>query len=185
MANDNTPLRPARAGLAEVVFLSEWQALLKKHPVLSDLLDGKKTTKRDAQVAASFITWLGTNSGAAFVHAADQMVQTLQSSESGYLAAWALINRRQWHINSGVRTIESVLALCNLFDKRNVGIAPHIAAQDVEISIDDIDTVEALVVWISTAQGRAFVKNCTALWMVKCERERLHHDVKFNQSING
>ena len=69
---DHVPLRPGRAGrMEETVFLSGWQALMRRtqaapldHPTRDGFV---RATQRDASLAASFAQWLGTNAGACLV----------------------------------------------------------------------------------------------------------------------
>jgi hypothetical protein len=114
-------------------------------------------TQRTASIAASFIMWLGTNCGRSFLMSARTTAAALGNTENGYVAAWAIENRRVSSMNNAVRTVESILQpddhgqSQDMFgNRRNI---PILSAAECEV-------VEALVEWISSEEGMAFVNKC-------------------------
>ena len=156
----HTPFRPARKDLAEICFLSQWQALNAESPsLLPGILGRSRCDVRSARIAASFITWIGSNVGASFIEMAKARIEDFTYAEPAYLATWALVNRRQAHVNSGVRAIEVILSPENLF-----GLTPYWdqqRASKLSISLADIDVIESMVSWLSTPHADAFVNSCT------------------------
>lgn len=157
----HTPFRPARKDLAEICFLTQWRALNEASPtLLPGILSRSRCDVRSARVAASFIVWLGSNTGAAFIEQARSSVEKFAYPEPAYLATWALINRRQTHMNANVRVIEVIMSPEDLFGSRRE--YAQVRAAKLNISLSDIDVVESLVVWLSTATGETFAASCEA-----------------------
>lgn len=175
------PFRPARQDLAEAVFLREWQALHAHIPDLLKTILGHRVDQRSARVAASFITWIGTQVGASFIAMAKTHVETFGYAEPAYLATWALVNRRERHVNAGVRAIESILSPVDLF-KKGRDYARGSAAS-LPISQADIDVIESMVTWLSTSAGDAFVEQCVARHRLNVDRERATHNIALTLNV--
>lgn len=178
----HVPFRPARKDLAEAVFLNEWKALNTQLPTLLTSILGQRPGQRDARVAASFITWIGTQAGASFLAMAKGHVETFSYPQPAYLATWALVNRRERHVSAGVRTIEIILSDEDLF-KKDRSYARSRAAR-LPISMSDMDVIESMVTWISTAQGDAFLDHCTAQHKMNVDRARAMHNIASTQIQN-
>ena len=169
----HTPFRPARKDLAEICFLTQWQALNAESPsLLSGILGRSRCDVRSARIAASFITWIGTNVGASFIEMAKSRIEDFAYAEPAYLATWALVNRRQSHVNSGVRAIEIIMSTDNLFADFNAHYFAEKAAAKLSISLSDIDVIESMVSWLSTPHADAFVNSCTAEYQAMRALER-------------
>lgn len=170
---EHQPFVPARPGIVgEGVYLRQWQRrmaapydALDDDPVppnarLALILDGTphRLCQRDASLAASFMTWLGTNGGQGFLALAHTLAKApcgLSASEA-YLAGWALQNRRQVGVNSGYRTLEFLLAENRQFDPDE----PDRLNPEPRMSVDDLETMECLVVWLGREEGQSFLAAC-------------------------
>src|SRR5262249_36336746 len=82
-----------------------------------------------------------------------------------YLAAWAIQNRPDRNHNSGVRTVESILAAPSArpafraLGCINVGLHP----QDVpNVTAADLATIDRVLIWLGSAAGLRFVDGCSA-----------------------
>ena len=177
--------RPRTTFTGECMFAASWMRLMASPLVESDRYSGgfanklesiltlypHEITQRTASIAASFISWLGTNNGMCFLLSARKMGETLGNMEHGYVAAWAIENRRSQGINCGVRTIEAVLAEEDRGEDL-FGYRPNIPI----LSAAEVEVVDILVGWIGCEEGRAFVSNCEAeieqLKKAKSDEER-------------
>jgi len=169
IAFDHNPIRPARAGcIGEQVYLKNWQELVTfdsgYHPdyegpngILEHIVspgDGI-LTQRHATVAASLLRWLGTNNGRGFLQQAFLMGDCLGDRQEGYLAQWAIENRRDRSVNSGMRSLESVM--------KEPG-----ADKSPKLSADDCETMERVIIWLASdygffmPTGQQFLKKCMA-----------------------
>lgn len=157
----HTPLMPPRAGMAEEVFVQRWRDLQENMPnLLPAIIDKSRVDLRSARVAASVISWIGTHIGASFIRTAKDMISKGITQSDAYLMAWAYENRRCNYVNSNVRTIEVILSPAYLFEQK--GPSPYQRACQLHISMTDIDVVESIIVWLSTAHGDSFVEACAA-----------------------
>jgi hypothetical protein len=157
----HTPVRPPRRTfLREQVYASRWAKLIAAHPrVLMSILTDyvAPVGQREATVAASFVTWLGTNIGQALLETAAKRTplspladwsKELAASDA-FLSAWAHENRRQLGINGGKRTLEAILQ-------------DDTASQQQRPSADDYEVVEHLVIWLGCTRGQRFLAGCRA-----------------------
>lgn len=151
------PLIPPRADLAlERFFAEQWRLLMASEiesehaditplgAILYPLTD--TPDQRQAALAASFVTWLGTNCGQSFLIQADRLAGDL-GSQHGYLAAWAIQNHRRHAVNSGLRTIEHLAQLAA------GGRLPN-------LTLDDAEVIEHVVAWLATDEGQGFLADC-------------------------
>ena len=174
----HTPFRPARKDLAEICFLSQWQALNAEAPsLLPGVLGRSRCDVRSARIAASFITWVGSNAGASFIEMAKSRIEDFTYAEPAYLATWALVNRRQAHVNSGVRAIEVIMSSDNLFEGVNHHYYAQKRASNLSISLADIDVIESMVSWLSTPHADAFVGSCMAEYQSMRALERSKNNI--------
>ena len=173
---DHIPIVPPRAGIpGECIYLNLWREYLDARPdewdcIFNDL--NFDLDQRAVSVAASFMVWMGCNNGRDFTQAAEDLYRSnsLHSKERAFLAAWAINNRRQRGINSGLRTVEYMLApACPVQNGWAIGgLIP-------EVSQRDTDVLECMVVMWSGITGMRF--RSIALPMIEAanqkERSRL------------
>lgn len=148
----NAP-RPGTPG--EGIYLAFWREYVQaEEQRLARILRDTRPTEpnpRQAAVCASFMTFMGCNAGIAFTDAAERMLApnqggTYQNPVHVFLMAWSLANRRRAGVNSGIRTIEAMLAH-DLWSYRE-GEAPRMNRQALDaICPDDFDTVDCMVEW--------------------------------------
>jgi hypothetical protein len=120
-------------------------------------------TQRQASVAASFVLWLGTNCGRGLITEADadwnrspQRDSYRFGRDTRYLRRWEMENRRDGAINHGIRYCEAILA-----PERSTGA--ELALRDVPIvTVDDLDVIDCILVWLSTHDGQNFLKAAEA-----------------------
>ena len=177
----HSPFRPARPDMAEAVFLSRWQALNVASDVfLPSILGHSRAPVRSARVAASFITWIGSNVGACFIREAKLAIAHHSYAEPAYLTAWALANRRVFSVSSNVRAIEVILSPASLFNQ--AGGTPFELASQMNISLADMDVIESIVIWLSTAHGDSFVTACELEHRANLARIHSQHNAKVAES---
>lgn len=127
--------------------------------ILSDL--GVPITQRHASVCASFIAWLGTSCGQGLMQAIEKSISTYyggiqlvnRDKWATYVAEWNILNMRRTGFNHGMRLIEYILAPKECFnDRMELILDPNLSAEDYE-------TVDKLVMWLATRDGKSFVSN--------------------------
>lgn len=164
-ALQHVPLQPVRNMLPEIVFSTEWKALMESTPeyvdddfvsVFHDMFNhipGRKK-QRHAHLAATFVTWLGTNCGASFLHAARHMKEACPASyrTSNYLAVWSIENFRHSYVNRGWRLIEFFLTPDW---EPTPQTAPTVTRTDAEI-------IETIAYWLGGTEGQKFLARCEA-----------------------
>lgn len=175
------PARPHHEG--EQVYLYQWQQLLsyreegwppnaKLAIILFDLPHA--LAQRHATVAASFITWLGTNAGMSFRSEARRLKNIVDSFtlEQAFTAAWSIGNIRQHHRNG--RNIDHILAPEDHYGEDLVTghvrllRQPHVTGEDLEV-------LDVLVRWLSTDEASEFVAECERLIEIRQRfRDPLH-----------
>lgn len=153
----HAPLHLPRPGTAgEGWYLERWLAFVGAEQGLkaferilknSDLVVNQRT----AEVAASFMVFMGCNGGQSFTYrceryAASELFRT--SRECAFLAAWPIENRRLGGVDFGLRTVEYMLAYHHPISDSTNGRARQVQwAMVPTISQDDGDTIECMVVW--------------------------------------
>lgn len=111
----HVPVNLPRAGFpAERIYLELWREYLRgNHDALREIFGDlcQPLDQRGARVAASFMVWMGCNSGRSFTHEAERLTQSgaFATREHAFLAAWAVENRRIRWLNSGVILTEAML----------------------------------------------------------------------------
>ena len=167
------PIRPVRDDVVgEVVFSAAWEKMatrvfnhdeeevgvfldLAKYHRLPDL-------ERAARVAASFMTWLGTNCGNSFLHEASN-----RKGRHRYLLEWGKENRREYGINNNVRTIEFLIAPEDHFKNGALIKYPQVLFQDCEV-------VEMMCEWLERNNAQQMLKDCAYEIKIRhSERTRL------------
>lgn len=164
--------RPRTDFTGECMFASSWLRLMASPAVEDDnnrrgvstklelilSVYPHEITQRTASIAASFITWLGTNMGMCFLGEAVKISEKLGNRQDGFISAWAITNRRMQGIDQGVRAIEAILReedygqSHDLFSYRRPN-APLLTAADTEV-------VDHLVEWLAEEEGMEFVRKC-------------------------
>lgn len=167
--------RQLRDLLPEKVFAREWEALASALIDLDDIDDDGPNVTRgqsiaaghnrmlgigqaEATLAATFITWLGTNVGNCFLGKGRRMEQDLSGQHlpgMGFLAAWAIHNARNIGHNSGWRSCEYLSWDGEWNDARRYDPPAMTAAQ--------LEILENMVRWLGTSDGAAFLARCEAL----------------------
>lgn len=174
--------RPSHVG--ENVFAYQWEVLMQKreeedppNAALARILWNMQhgfITQRHASVAASFITWLGTNCGNAMIEKSRQIYISIDSvsrmtREESVLAAWAIENVKR---PGQYRLIESVLAPPDHWLKDVItggfvlGLLPTLSAEDLE-------TCDHVAYWCGSPEGCEFIRLCN--WQIR-QRERVSTD---------
>lgn len=167
------PINPPRADhVGENVYSFEWLTLnetIRRPNDPPNVLLGsilyhmeRRITQRHASVAASFITWLGTNCGHSIHDRAQQLLKAGLHRDEAYECAWAIENKRRSGINHGIRYIESVLAGPDDFGK-DIFSGMWGLRRMPNITIEDYETVEQLVEWLSTDRAQEFIRRCEFL----------------------
>lgn len=171
---DHSALMPPRKGcVGETVYAAGWTTLMcmrsdfsaPPNELLGDILQMcEPLTQRHATVAASFITWLGTNCGLSFLmecrrYAKGEPECAYQLGTSkAWLGQWAWDNRRRIGVNGGYRTIEHILSTPECFGTGAHGITVLMHSPD--LTAEDYETIEHLVAWLPTERGQKFLAVC-------------------------
>lgn len=123
-----------------------------------------RITQRHANVAASFITWLGTNSGNCIIQRARSLYDTSRHTnlEDCFVAAWSIENMRRIGTNRGTRVIESMLAPGDHFGPDLFG-GSYGLRRVPDLSVEDFETVDHVAHWCGSTEGCAFIRRCESL----------------------
>lgn len=158
--------------VGENVYAFEWETLnvsvrRKNDPpnvLLGSILYDmeRRITQRHASVAASFITWLGTNCGQSIILKAHQLKCAELYGHQAFTAAWAIENTRRNGINGGIRYIESILAPPDHFGQDLFSKMWGLRRMP-NLSIEDHETVEHVVAWLCTDRAGEFIRRCDHL----------------------
>lgn len=167
------PLRPPRVDhVGENVFAHEWEvfmltdrsanepANIRLENILEDM--DRLLTQRHASVAATFITWLGTNCGQSYLHEASQLGSRGRiGNDKAFVAAWAIENMRRRGINHGRRTVEALLE----DDSPNGELFAEMVGlrQPGDFTVEDLETLDHVAAWLGTDQGYRFCRRCEHL----------------------
>lgn len=187
----NEPMRRPRKGTpGEVVFAEGWKSTMSHtpdevnmpnaalHGVLRHI--GHELNQRSATVAASLITYLGTQGGASLLAEARRLAKSghYMNVEDAYLAAWSVENARRSYTSGGVRTLEYCMTPEENFkDMRpgtsQPGVTPAVSAEDLEVA-DDV------MRWLATGAGQQFLGYCEG----ELERRRPVENMRFHLKNN-
>lgn len=194
---DHRPIRPPRAGhIGEQVFADRWRALMDRAPhwidpgdrgVLGDILAnlGGRPRQRDASLAASFIMWLGTNIGQAYLFEANRLAKTWPVLGQAYVAQFALENLRLGYVNFGRRLIETLmLTEEQLRQESDFGLLAclRMRAAHVEATAADVEVVEHVAYWLGTTAGQAMIRGAQA--EMKCRQDAVWQQRKADLAAN-
>lgn len=178
------PILPAREGHdGEQVFSSMWEAAmalpgrvyLHEEPLPIQLVLSnfrKPITQWHASILASVVTWLGTACGEGVLSVAERIQNSgaCPSPHYAYLMAWSVINHRHVGVNYGIRSVEFLLARPE--QRRQVrGIMDTGLRELPELSADDLEVIDHLMVWLAESEGQRFLTRCKAK-LAGLERER-------------
>ena len=159
------PLNPIREDVVgERIFVEEWQTYLnqKLEWPLEDrhrfslifmnhcIIPGQ----REATVCASLMKWFGTNLGRDFLERAQARFDKEGRKSTSFLELWAVENYRQVYLNRGIRILEWVMSEHRAFDQYER--YPIVSM----LTLEDYETAEHLVMWLSTIEGQAFLSRC-------------------------
>jgi hypothetical protein len=150
------PIRPPRELATEQVFAQLWHERMRRKR------DGEKPfasiihdyTCRDTRIVASIVTWFGTNCGNSFLLEARRLKD--KAVPWAYLAQWAINNRRQSSINSGVRLLEHICA--DRIDD-SITIAQRVYFE-CELTVADYEVADSFMVWLSCTDAQQFISDC-------------------------
>ncbi|MBK3780213.1 hypothetical protein G3A43_08075 [Paraburkholderia aspalathi] len=157
----HTPIRPPRAMSEEQIYARRWAELMAREPVrdyeptpLQAVLISypADVDQRAASVAASFICWLGTSVGLGFLTLGNSLRDKIHCRHEAYAAAWGVTNLRRYGNNSGARAIEFLL--------RSTEEQAH--NRFSEVSVNDLEVLEQVAVWLGSEDGQAFIQGCEA-----------------------
>lgn len=149
-------IRPVRDMVGEQVFARRWQEFAEKE------CDGRTgfdyvlraypypLDQRAASVAASFITWLGTNVGGSFLEVAEEFKLARTFPSFSYVAAWGVMNVRSLGTSSNARQIEFLTRTQEELEKNVFS----------EVSVRDLEAVDQLTLWLGSDDGQEFLKGC-------------------------
>jgi hypothetical protein len=166
------PMHPPRNGfIGENVFAAAWKEEMAKpgaayydcdEYALGAVLWNMpgKLTQRRATVAASFVTWLGTNAGAGLLYVARGLEKRMVHTAMAYQAAWAHENERRRGINNGIRLLEYQLAMPENIETNPMFFTGGLRSLPV-LSADDYEVAEHVVRWLAE-HGQPFVIACEA-----------------------
>jgi len=175
---EHKPVRPPRDGhVGENVFYRNWLKQMRSKDDLNDPANqqfvdvlgayGHKLTEHTATVAATFITWLGTNLGNAYRCDAKRLMNVQEKARfdhsDAYLWAWASTNVRRSGSGSGLRQLEASMGA---YEKN----PPLLTAEDYEVA-------DHLASWLGTEDGQAFLERCDA------EIKQHQHDHDFRSYL--
>mgnify|MGYP000069388066 CR=1 FL=1 len=143
------PLHPARPCTpGEGIYLELWREWAEANPRewRAIFCTTGPVRQRAASVAASFMVFMGCNGGRCFTLQAQKLAAADHYKERAFLAAWSDCNKRSRGVNSGLRTIEYMLAREHPIASN--GIAHCVDWRRVpDVTMDDIDVVESMVCW--------------------------------------
>jgi len=166
MEFDHSPISPfpRKNHIGEETFHSAWLHLMGEikgsyfvdystplHQILSHAFP-YVVTQRHATVAASFICWLGTNSGRSII---DQVGRCLRynpclSRLDSFRLIWAKENSRRYGFNNGYRLIEYILGDMN----------DEFHGWQLNISVQDYEVCDRLIEWLADVEGTNFINSC-------------------------
>lgn len=193
------PMMPARKGHdGEQVYSSMWRAMMVE-VWEEDSFDGEdstpietilgympvKLTQRHATVAATVICWLGCNMGNALMHRARREIAAGRwDADVAYLLAWTLDNKRTPYVNSGVRSIEYMLALPEDRNDRTSFLDSGLTKLP-DLSAADLEVVEHVMRWLPSKRGQQFIRLCEREIERLRDEERRRKAAEFDRLRGG
>jgi hypothetical protein len=181
------PVHPRDVG--EMTYLSQWQAFNRASRLspagcvqfLRTLVHDhvpfarKMVTEREATVAASFVKWLGTNNGQAFVMQFKALCLEVEGElerQAVCLGFWREENRTR---PRSPRLIQFILARDEDYDEKAR------LEQPVYYEEHDEQVIISVVRWLCTNEGLKFIDECERL----IKEARVKPGQKFLESAGG
>lgn len=153
MTLHHVAIRPVRHDMiGEVVYARRWHELMNGVCQIHMVLAGYPypVGQREASVAASFITWLGTNVGASLLDIAQEFKLVRAVPSFAYVAAWSVLNVRSFGHNSNARQIEF---LTRTTEEMEANVFS-------EVSVRDLEVIDQIALWLGTEEGQKFLEGC-------------------------
>lgn len=140
----------------EGIYLDLWREYLSVRPErLDEILRDVHgpTTQRDATVCASFMVFMGCNGGRGIHQSAEALWKIGLNRQQAFRLAWSQANARSRGTDCGIRCIEYMLATRHPI-RTDPGYVGRVDWSLVpEVTMRDIDVVEAMVDWWGTREG--------------------------------
>lgn len=186
MKLQHIPIRPPRASIPmEGIYLNLWRNFAEQRPdewkaIFCDCPANPR--QRAASVAASFMVFMGCGGGRGFTTEADRLAATgaCDGKETAYLAAWALENSRSRYINSGLRTIEYVLASEHPIHTSGVKRGHTNWKAVPTVTMGDQDVIECMVRWWAGTTAHVIREHAATLLDAHNSNERMTHHMRLN-----
>lgn len=165
------PPRPCTPG--ERIYLGLWQEWATANPRewLAIFDTTERIGQRAASVAASFMVFMGCNGGHSFTREALRLAEKDHWRERAFSAAWAMENRRCRGVNSGLRTIEYMLATEHPIKHNGIGSSIDWNLVPV-VTMHDTDIVESMVAWWAS-QAAGVMREIAEPMIQAASRKRL------------
>lgn len=110
---------------------------------------------RTMHVIASFLLWLGSNIGQAFLSDVECAFKHLKSKRKAFISTWALENDRLPGMNHGFRITEWILTPVE-FHHQNLGMTCH---ANKHVTIEDLETIDHLIHWLASSNGQNYLES--------------------------
>jgi len=158
MTLNHVAVRPARNDIGERVYARRWSELMSRDVGVMDRTPLEKVLvsypyevdQQAAHLAASFITWLGTNCGRSFLETAKEFESARTIRSFAYLAAWSVHNARSIGFNSNARQIEFLIRTQEQMEKNIFS----------EVSVRDLEAADQVALWLGSDDGQEFIAAC-------------------------
>jgi hypothetical protein len=176
------PFQPPRESVPmEGIYLQLWRDFAESRPdewkaIFSDCPFNPR--QRAASVAASFMTYMGCNGGLCFTRRAEELIGEFKFPEPAYIASWAIENARNKAVNSGLRTIEYMLAREHPIKHKWPNGVNWKAVPCV--TMEDIDVIDSMVRWWAGTTAKAIREQAEALLAAQKAKEHLQHHLDNN-----
>lgn len=152
--------QPAPDSLGEVVYAEGWRIVRDDndaHPLQKILFNLGRPSQREAMLAATFITWIGSVVGNEWMRAVSAAIPEDMPAYhrcSFFMSAWGDFNRRDQRKNRGFRQVELLVA-----NQRDGDGFPVLAS---DLSARDYEVFDHMALWLGTDMGILFVQQCEA-----------------------
>lgn len=151
----------------EGIYLRVWQDYIERNGHSFDKIMREKVVSNmkqsDARVAASFIVFMATNAGQDFTATYYRDREAAKDLNYSIIMTWAYLNQRTSWYCGGLRLIEAMLATEDCRDSR--GDVDWRKVRD--ITMREIDVVEAMVHWWATPDAEVFREKAEMLYQAE------------------
>lgn len=168
------PFNKARSSVPrECLYLKEWQEFAEKVSFNNDIRDvtnfehifnlyGNITPGfREALVAASFVTFMGSNVGRAFTLSSEDLYRRcdgILTREDAFLSCWMKENKRISFCNNGMILMEAIVG--RYVNKSN-SLNPYESAYKLDkFTVEDWEALNVMVIWWSTEEAKEMRERC-------------------------